>query len=324
MVKFYRRKSSRKPSNKKVTASLVKFKSASIKKPVSNYIANNRSAIVTLSKQVKNLQMSQLGLLQRKSVAVSWYKPTDTAYPFSNTRPLCLCLNQFVGEIDTTITPHAPKLPALFYTDTGGNGIAFRRFAPYLPSVFASGATPALNPHFMSNDNKVSSEVYKPLGCKVSLQLSWNTITETTQPGWIRIDIIRPKKTLLQTVKHELNMPLGLGQFANLAHQDQLVRNYINPTLWHVKDTRWIKMTYGAAEMDQQQKTLTFKRSYKNDPIMKPDLNAVTVTGVYSSFFENMSPQDLEWMIISTEGESPYYITIKKEMVWRDQHGTSM
>ena len=60
---------------------------------------------------------------------------------------------------------------------------------------------------------------------------------------YIRIDIVRPKKEIPESIHHQLVMPNGLGQFTNLARNDSMInRGYINKELWDIKKTVWLKL----------------------------------------------------------------------------------
>lgn len=324
MVKFYRpRKTNKKTNNKPVAKAINKYKKVPTTKPTGQYVANNRNAIMTLSRQVKSLQMSQLGMFQKRAEQLSWIKNNDNAsYPWNTQKPLCFCLNQFSGR--DTATGHNEKAP-MFYVDNNGNGQVFKRFGTWVPSTLSNTARD-LNPHIGDIDDVVNPEAYKPLGTSVKFEFEFNDYPANQRASYIRIDIVRPRKILLDSIYHDLTMPKGLGQFTNLVELYMLNRNYINTTYWDIVQTKWVRVSNDSGTTKGVTALATINRSYKNSPVMKTDLNsqsAGTGTVTYPMFYQQMDPRQLEWCVISTGFQIPERMSILRKISWRDQNGTA-
>lgn len=323
---FPKRKSGNKTGNKPVDKAITKYKKPKMPSNTNprQYAANNRNAIMTLSRQVKSLQLSRLGLFQKRAEQLTWVKATDNpSYPWNTQKPLCFCLNQFNGR-DTTTGANV-KAP-MFHVDGSGNGQVFKRFTTWVPSPL-SGIARDLNPHIADIDDVVSPEAYKPLGTSVKFEFEFNDYAANQRDSYIRIDIIRPKKLLLDSLYHDLTMPKGLGQFCNLAELYMLNRNYINTTYWDIVQTKWIKISNDSGVAKGVTKIVTVNRSYKNSPIIKTDLNSTSAgTGggtTYPMFHHQVDPRMLEWCVVSTGFQIPERMSILRKISWRDQNGAS-
>lgn len=325
MVNYFPRKRNykKRATNKPVKNAINKYKKVPKTKPTATYVANNRNAIMTLSRQVRNLQMSSLGLFQKRAEQLTWIKSSDSSnYPFQGSKPLCFCLNQFNGR--DTQTGNNEKAP-MFFTNTSGNGEVFKRFGVWVPSPL-TGADRDLNPHIADIDDVVSPEAYKPLGTSVKFEFEFNDYPANERASYMRIDVIRPRKLLLDSIYHDLTMPKGLGQFTNLSEHYMLNRNLINTTYWEIVQTKWIKVSNDSGVNKGVTRFATINRSYKNSPVIKTDLNSQSAGSnpvTYPMFHQKVDPRQLEWCVISTGFRIPERMSILRKISWRDQNGTS-
>lgn len=326
MVKFYPRKNYKKTTNKPVARAINKYKRANGSKPAVQKVANNRNAIMTLSKQVKSLQLAKLGNFQKRAEQVRWVADNDAAsYPWETLKPFAFCLNQFNGRDTTTGTN--VKAP-IYYCDGNGYGQIMKRFDTWVPSALV-GIHRDLNPHIADIDDVVSPEIYKPLGTSVKIQIEFNNYPANERTDWFRIDVVRPKKHLLASNFHSLNMPHGLGQFTALTRNNMVDRNFINPTYWDIVYTKWVPLVNNSGVAKHITKIVTINRSYKNQKPIRTDLNSTSITkaGVttYPQFHEQTDPTQLEWCIISAGSSDiqPRSMSILRQISWRDQNGTS-
>lgn len=318
----------KKTGNRPVDNAISKYKKAKLPSNTNprQYAANNRNAIMTLSRQVKSLQLSKLGMFQKRAEQVRWVADDDnTTYPWEVKKPFAFCLNQFNGR-DTT-TGALVKAP-IYHTDSNGFGQVMKRFGTWVPTALV-GVNRELNPHIADIDDAVSPEVYKPLGTSVKIQLEFNNYPANERTDWFRIDVVRPKKHLLSSAFHKLNMPEGLGQFTALTANNMVDRNFINSTYWDVVYTKWIPLVNNSGVNKHITKVVTINRSYKNSPVIKTDLNSTSATeaGVttYPMFHQQTDPTQLEWCVISAGSSDilPRSMSILRQISWRDQSGTS-
>lgn len=271
----------------------------------------NTASIATLSRAVNRLQHQQLGLFQKRREKMAINCVTDG---FNRTYPLAFCLNQFNDRSNLHSQMYKVN------TSTGAGELCKRFELQNLDTIYGSvpGAYTPYNPHSFSNDDTPSEEAYQPLGTKVRFEVEFENVPASAEPKWIRIDIVKPKKQLLATPTHELTMPVGLLQFSNIARGDMLARNFINPQLWSVK-TKWCKLENLQSTTASLKKVITITRSFKNQPMIKPDYNSTT-TG---NFLTNVPYMQKEWCVISCGDSTPTTINIQRFTSWRDQHGTA-
>lgn len=141
--------------------------------------------------------------------------------------------------------------------------------------------------------------------------------------------IVRPRKQLLTSGFHTLNMPDGLGQFTALTANNMVDRNFINSTYWKVIKTKWIPLVNNSGVNKHITKVVTINRSYKYSPIIRTDLNSTSMTAAgvttYPMFHQQTDPSTLEWCVLSAGSSNilPRSMSILRQISWRDQNGTS-
>lgn len=292
------------------------------RKPYVPRVVKNTQSVYQLANAVKRLQQSRLGEYQKRAEKFEWLKTNDQAlFPVEGKKPMCFCLNGFVDrDYDT-----GARARTMIYTTTAnGHGAAFERFTPFTPPW--SGINESVDPHWASEDDLVSQEVYQPLGTKVTFEFAISNVPANMWNQYIRIDIVKPRKILNISTQHHLKMPTGLGQFSYLAENSMLKRNFINPTYWKTVKTIWIPVSNNTGAAKYFQVTRTITRSYKNDKPFKPDLNASDpVLNKYAPFHDLVDPRDLEWCVISSSIDSNMFdrVSILRQTSWRDQNGTT-
>lgn len=282
-------------------------------------IVKNTKSVYALARQVKYLQNAALGEYQKKSEWINWDKTANAAtYPFDATRPFCFNLKQFIGGLDSS--GNAQNTP--FYScNSIGNGTPFGRFVKWQMPSF--GANIAVDAHW-GDDDIVSKQVYKPLGTQVVFEFQYYNLPANTPDAWVRIDVIRPRKMLHQTLHHELCMPFGLGQFTKLVSNPVISRNTINKTYWHVVETKMMCVRNLTGNTRSFDRTITLNRSYKNDAPIRCDLDATAkINNQYPTFDMQVDPRQMEWVVISCGDVIPDTVKILRHCSWRDQTGTA-
>lgn len=307
----YRRNYNKKSENKPVKKAMTKY-GPPPKKPAPKYqVYNNKNAIATLARQVKTLQLGKLGNFQKRCEKMNIVSATEN---FNRTYPICFCMNQFNDA--NNLHAQAYKVDS-----TSGAAVFMKRFEPQSSQVIygsVPGPYTKYNPHWGSNDDTPSTEIYQPLGTKVRIQFEFENVLTTEEPKWLRVDIVRPKKQYTMTATHDLTLPVGLLQFSNIARGDVLERNWINPQLWTVK-TKWLKLWNNSSATKDLKGIITINSSYKNDKPIKPDYNSTTG----ATFLTNVPYMQKEWCIISCGDSAPTTIDIQRFTSWRDQHGVA-
>ena len=77
----------------------------------------------------------------------------------------------------------------MYLTNGVGQGNKQAAFADWDMSCWGQ----QLNPHWGANDDRVSLEVYKPLGTRIKIEFEYNNLNPSERTRWNRIDIIRPR-----------------------------------------------------------------------------------------------------------------------------------
>ena len=154
------------------------------RKPYVPKIIKNTASIATLSAAVKRLQESKLGEFQTRAEEFSWIKSVDSAStPFLTDKPLCFNLNGFTDrDYDTGVQSRT----MMYHTTANGTGTAFKRFEEW-DSPFSTVNT-SVDPHWGTNDDVVSKEVYQPLGTSVKFEFLLSDVPANYETNYIRID----------------------------------------------------------------------------------------------------------------------------------------
>jgi len=141
------------------------------RKPYVPRIVKNTQSVYQLANAVKKLQKSQIGMFQKRAETFSWLKTESGSFPFGKAQPFAICLNQFVDKKLGSDYQFAP----IYGTNSNGNGYVMKYFQKWDQPAF--NGNPAVNPHWGSNDDTVSGEVYQPLGTKLIFEIIYNSVT---------------------------------------------------------------------------------------------------------------------------------------------------
>lgn len=323
-------KYAKKPMRSSRTTYRPNYRSGTGNKPVSNIQkkkytpqrVKNTLSINTLARQVKSLQVTKLGEYQKQ------LQHANISMQYLNaSQPMCFAVNQFSQPVPTggNVNDY-PEVWKLMLNDEPGFA---GRWAPWQNSDGQMGIPDRFNQWSGCLDDEISKEVYQPVSASYKFSFKHN-MTPSDNPIWIRIDVVRPRKTLRTSTDHELNLPQALPGFAYLAMDEMAHRNRINSTYWgHIVKTKWIKLdatTLHTGNITTNHDVI--KRSgfnLKFNDKLKPDFDQGGDTG--HQWYLNIPVRKQQWCIISTnkgttfpEGSS---MQIERRIAWRDQHGTS-
>jgi hypothetical protein len=288
-------------------------------------VDTNKQAIMTLSRQVKNLQLTKLGLYQK-----SYQKTYINLSPSTNNRGLInrvafLPLNDFTfGSGFMQSYTDANDEPQ--YESAGG------AFANYEPQ---SGLFNNRFNYWVNCNDQVSSAAYLPIRCSITMQFELKNMQPNSDPLWIRYMIIKQKKQLLNTTAHALNLPQNMNALSGMARDNRL-RNRINKEYFTVVTDKWVKLTNTNDVMKDVHKSCTVSMKFPNKVIKIDKEFPITdridpTVSVNQTFISNVSPKDVYYLCIHTSREmdisnsSPevLYMQANRFMSWRDQHGVS-
>jgi hypothetical protein len=94
------------------------------RKPYVPRIVKYTQSVYQLANAVKALQLSKLGMFQKRAEQVGWLKTESATLPFGKSQPIAICLNQFVDKKLGTEAQFAP----IYGTNSNGNGYIMKRF----------------------------------------------------------------------------------------------------------------------------------------------------------------------------------------------------
>ena len=283
-------------ANKAVKSALNKYKQPP-RKPAAKYaVHNNKNAIMTLSRQVKALQVAKLGKFQKE------YHYCKIGEGASNLRltdaqPVLFALNDFtenapvyIGSRDTTVIPNVNS-----YT----TGTVWSDATPF----GGSSGNDDYSYWRVDNANKADKSGYTPISTRVKINFEMVNVTPAEE-FWFRVDIIKPTKVLLNSNVHKLTLPTNVQGLAKLASSDLDVRNRINRTYFTVYDTKWFKMSHN----NEVNKTLEkfysinfkFPKQKSVENMAATDDMTIGTTTIPQNFITNVPQDDIYWCLIST------------------------
>lgn len=304
-------------TNNPVKRAINKYKKAPPKQP-KYQVTNNKSAIMTLSRQVKRLQMSQIGPYQKRMENVRMDNAHVGSGGFSRDRPIAFQVNDFTADCYL----HSVN-------DVTKDGMKLSRKFEATPTYFTA-SDGKYNPLWAMNDCEVSTLRYLPIKAQYTFNLSQKMMV-TEQPRWFRVDFLTPKKHIPTSDAHSLNLPDGLYSMSRLMSDAQTeakpLDNKINYTYWRsVHRTKWMKFTPQLSTTDvyitrKFDVTLNFPNKVINVETDTP------YSYVEDTILTNTPRNQAIWAVISTDRqydvEDNLKINISRTIHWRDEHGAA-
>lgn len=271
----------------------------------------NKSAIMTLSRQVKSLQLSQFGQLQSHTQSVTL---SGTSNLPQASAPVAFCVNNFYDQMvykGTIVAAPAPTLWAASFANTQ----AFFR-----PDTPATDLGPEYQWNYKRNLDEVSTDRYLPIYTKLNISIK-ATIAYTTPPGFARITLVK-LKPFVQSNKFNCTIPGALGAYRNLAlRAGNPTRNFFNPKYHQVIADRWVKIHDNYVNNSGESKVIErfVNFTYKHPP--KPIAVNIAGTPTGQEFWSNVPTHEQVWCIISMgqyADDVVSQIAIMKYDTWRD------
>lgn len=299
-------------TNAPVRKAITKYKRMDGKKPVAQKAQNNRNAIMTLSKQVRMLQVNKLGDYQECQLRCG-FQPSGI---YSQDHPVIFAINDFVNAYTTDVGPPIWK----------PNGVG-----PYIPhtnftNYDMTAAIDHYNYFYKSRNNTASKNVYAPISTTMDIEVHKN-MTPTDEPLVVRIDIVKQKK-IINNDKRQLQLPFSGNGLWKLAREDVSTRQKLNTEFLDVLTTKYLYINNrtgsGGTSTTEIRKTATFHVPFDRKYI-RVDSEAENSTNNQLDFYQNVNPLQHIYCIISFSTNSAMAstdINIRKVNRWRDQHGT--
>lgn len=269
----------------------------------------NRMAIMTLSKQVNQLQKSKLGDFQQCFEKFG-FQPDGTTV--SDLYPVCFCVNDFNNSYTTDVG--APVWRTL-----NDSAIKLGNFSLVTTPV-AQGIT---DYHFKSENNTASKVIYAPISSTITVEAKDNMAAATT-PIVIRVDIVKQKK-ILNNSKHFLQLPYTMRGLGRMAYDNAAERNKFNKEYITVLQTKYIWLEQKDSDNPKAiRKSVNFHLRFDPKKPIRTDSEADGALNSELDFYNQVDPKDQIYCLLnfSTTSGFPIDINIFRTNRWYDQHGT--
>ena len=271
-------------------------------------VNRNKSAIVTLARQVRTLQNQRLGELQKN---IQFCTLQGGTLP-THDAPCAFLVNDFYAN------SHCMK--GVITSGTPG-------FAEN--AVFGNVNSPAdigSQYSWMNRESDVvSALVYKPIYSRMNFTFKFNFAGLTPAPGYVRLTILRIKPFLASN-KIDVALPQTLGAYRYLANELPN-RNYFNADYHRVLYDKWMKIsptqqTDSNADRCVIHRTFSIPWRFGQAEMCRPDFTGDAA----ERFWTNTPEASQTWCLISV-GQNLngmlQSLHIGRCNTWRDQHGTT-
>jgi len=285
-------------------------------------VVKNTASIQTLARQVRDLQLSKLGSVQK--TFESFVFNSDT-YKLITTQPFVFALNDFTKQapiwhgVPDNISSVGNTIPGTVVTATWQT-----RTFPF-PSLdeynYWSGA----------QDDECNPDSYLPISTLVHFKFKSNL--NPFEKVWYRVDIIQAKKNMLYTKEKKLSLPDNVMGLGNLASNNMTQRNRINRQYFHILQTKWICVHNNSGLNGQRDVERHMKIPFQFKPQdhttkLGAGQNHHTITGnTHTQFATNMPQDAIIWCVVSTSNESSSsnaaLVQCTRFNKWRDPEGVA-
>jgi hypothetical protein len=268
----------------------------------------NRMAIMTLSKQVNQLQRSKLGAFQtcrlRTGFQPTWAEPTNN--------PVIFCINDFNNSYVTNVG-------APLYR---GNAASFAKIGNFAQVVNSPSSADAVDYFYKEENNQASKILYAPVNTSFQIQCKRNMATGDV-PIWIRIDIVKQKKVVNNLVR-KLQLPDSVVGLGRMALQNTSYRNKYNKEFITIIQTKYLQLNNPDESLKEVFAQANFLVKFNPKVPIRTDSEADGSVNNENDFYNNVNPLEQVWCIMNfgSNTVNDMDINILKTDRWYDQHGT--
>ena len=285
-------------------------KKSYFRKPISKN--SNYSAISTLSRQVKMLQMSRYGFKQFQHQHMAWVGDWNlTTVSLTQTQPIAFMANNFYNEA-----------PIYYGTKTGTAPNQIASFAPvglWNKVRNDSGLDPKYNWNQKQEEETLSTVQYLPLSTTMKVTIKCVNSGPVQTPVRCRVTVLTFKSSS-DVTNVFATLPANLGAYAHLVDRDPLTRQYLNTNKFHkvIKEQNLYFPQPDATHNDIE-RTFSFKHLFDGKTAVEFDKTAEPNTDMR----HNIPMNQQVWVIISTDNTDASRLNFQMERwnTWRDQHG---
>ena len=285
-------------------------KRAYFRRPVTKQ--SNYSAISTLARQVKQLQLSRYGFKQFQHQHVGYSNdPNLTSLSLTQAAPLAFMANNFYDQA------------SLWYGTKSGvppNQVASYALTGRWNRVRNdSGLDPVYNWNQKQEDDTVSHIHYLPISTTMKFRFKCSSSGPNQTPIRCRVTILSLKSSSDVTNIHA-ELPTTLGAYAHLVDKDPLTRQYLNTHQFHkIIHQKDLYFPQPNVTHNNIERLFTYKHMFTGNQAVEFDK-----TNEPNEDMRHNIPQNKQvWVIISTDNtdNTRLSITMERWNVWRDPHG---
>jgi len=282
------------------------------------------SAIYTLGRQVRSLQLSQYGDIQYQyqycTLTPSATNPTSLP---GRQQPIFFAANCFYAKTqlyNARIDPNTHLSVFAPLTEIDGTvttPVAFKKQA------FDVDIDNRYQWNEMNNQNTVSTVAYLPISMKYKFTFRL-AMASGLVPRHYRITFFKTKNGPIASDKKDFLMPGAAGAYAWMCCRDLALRNYFSKSYHQVLVDKWVTLNAPADGSRMIEKCVEIPYAFRGG-LLQPSL---TNDPVGQQFWTNLPSGDVIWCLISSDIDMSSYngqpqITIQRSLVWRDKHGTT-
>jgi len=286
------------------------------------------SAIFTLGRQVRSLQLSQYGDKQYQ-YQYTTLTPTSSnpASLASRQRPIFFAANCFYaktqlyqGWIDPNVGPTQGLSQYMALTETNGTvttPVAFKK------QPFDVDIDNRYQWNEMNNQNTVSTVAYLPISMKYKFTFRYK-MDAGDIPRHYRITFFKTKNAPIASDKKDFVIPSAAGAYGYMCTKDLNLRNYFSKSYHQVLVDKWLTLNAPAEGSRMLEKCVEIPYAFRGG-LLQPTL---TNDPVGQQFWTNLPSGDVIWCLISSDSDMTSYfdqpsISIQRSLCWRDKHGTT-
>jgi len=273
---------------------------------------SNYSAITTLARQVKQLQLSRYGFKQFQHQHIGYSNdPTLTSLSLTQAAPLAFMANNFYDQ-------------ARLYFGTK-TGVAPNQVASYAITGKWSkvrslnGLSPDYNWNQKQEEDTVSHIHYLPISTTMKIKFKCASIGPNQTPIRCRVTVLTLKTSSDVTNIHA-ELPTTLGAYSNLVDRDPLTRQYLNTSQFHkVIYQKDVYFPQPNVTHNNIERFITYKHIFSdNSPVEFDKTNEPN-----EDMRHNIPNNKQVWVILNTDNvdSTRLSVTMERWNVWRDPHG---
>lgn len=278
-------------------------------KPGKTIAKGNRSAIYTLGKQVKNLQLSQFGDLKRQIQSCTLKDSTLLHRPLSTT-PLIMNLTNFYDGA------------AFFQGSVSPIGLPVLSFSQVMKKQTYDLD---LNDSYQFNERRndittVNERRYLPISSLLKFTLNGAMPAGSTRALRYRFTILTTKRQPVTSSVINVALPYATGALWHMSEDDPKLRNYFSKKYHRIISDKWITImpaknntnhipVYRTVEMPY----IFGRKTPLETQLTQPNPSGQTV-------YTNLPEDEIVWCLISSNatGSTGIDIDFTRTNIWRD------